>query len=138
MPLTQNMCSVVILSGFSMDLVTTVRLDPEGPPQLLALIEHFNRACNELSRLAFESKTFGWLALQLSGKHEAKLIYRRGKFVLYQVYERPEGDEQEANDWLGCDLGIVNILAAAMRRNFPERRSTSSGGSMPTACATCN
>jgi putative transposase len=178
-----------------MNLVTTVRLDPEDPRQLLALIEHFNRACNALSKLAFESRTFGWLALQrasyywlrseyglsaaqavvavrkvayaysdhkrrghlakfskrgaipiykhgfkrdrtvafyglripframegiqLSGKHEAKLIYRRGKFVLYQVYERPEGDEQEANDWLGCDLGMVNILADSDEKNNP-------------------
>jgi putative transposase len=39
------------------------------------------------------------------------LIYRRGKFVLYQVYERPESEVHEATDWLGCDLGIVNILA---------------------------
>jgi putative transposase len=178
-----------------MNLVTTVRLDPEDSRPLLALIEHFNYACNELSRLAFESKTFGWLALQrasyhwlrseyglnaaqavvavrkvayaysdnkrrdhlakfskrgaipiyrhsfkrdgtvafyglrvpfraregisLSGKHEAKLIYRRGKFVLYQVYEGPQAALQEASDWLGCDLGIVNILADSDEKNEP-------------------
>jgi putative transposase len=178
-----------------MNLVTTVRLDPEDPRQLLALIEHFNRACNALSRLAFESKTFGWLALQrasyhwlrneyglnaaqavvavrkvayaysdhkrrghlakfarrgsipiyrhsfkrdgtvafygqripfrlrerisLSGKHESRLIYRRRKFVLYQVYEEPEGQLQEATDWLGCDLGIVNILADSDEKKYP-------------------
>jgi putative transposase len=178
-----------------MNLVTTVRLDPADPSQLLGLIEHFNNACNELSRLAFESKTFGWLALQrasyhwlrreyglraaeavvavrkvayaysdrkrrahvakfarrgaipiykhsfkrdgtiafyglripframdgipFSGKHEAKLSYRRGKFVLYQVYEKPEGELKEANDWLGCDLGIVNILADSDEKNEP-------------------
>jgi hypothetical protein len=52
-----------------MNLVTTVRLDPEDPRQLLALIEHFNRACNARSRLAFDSKTFGWLALQRASYH---------------------------------------------------------------------
>jgi hypothetical protein len=57
--LSQNMRSVIILDRFAMNLVTTVRLEPEDPRQLLALIEHFNYACNELSRLAFDSKTFG-------------------------------------------------------------------------------
>jgi hypothetical protein len=52
-----------------MNLVTTVRLDPEHPRQLLARIEHFNHACNEPSRFAFESKTFGWLALQRASYH---------------------------------------------------------------------
>jgi putative transposase len=194
-PLTKNICSVIILDRFAVNLVTTVRLDPEDPRQLLALIEHFNRTCNALSKLAFESKTFGWLALQrasyhwlrseyglnaaqavvavrkvayaysdhkrrghiakfakrgaipiykhsfkrdgtlafygkrvpfraaegipLSGKHEAQLIYRRRKFVLYQVYERPEGDLHEATDWLGCDLGIVNILTDSDEKNEP-------------------
>jgi putative transposase len=179
-----------------MNLVTTIRLDPEDPRQLLALIEHFNRACTALSKLAFESKTFGWLALQrasyhwlrkeyglnaaeavvavrkvayaysepkrrthranfarrgaipiykhsfkrdgkvaiygqripfrtvdgisLSGKHQAQLMYRRGKFVLYQVYERPEGELQDAKDWLGCDLGIVNILADSDEKTYTE------------------
>ncbi len=60
----QNKCSDIIRDGVSMKLVTTVRLDSEDPHQLLALIEHFNYACNELSKLAFESRTFGWFALQ--------------------------------------------------------------------------
>jgi putative transposase len=57
--------------------------------------------------------------ISLSGKHEAKLLYRRRKFVLYQVYERPSGELHEADDWLGCDLGIVNILADSDEKNNP-------------------
>jgi putative transposase len=57
------------------NLVTTVRLYPEDPRQLLALIEHFNRACNALSKLAFASKTFGWLALQRASYHWLRKEY---------------------------------------------------------------
>ena len=193
-----------------MKLVTTVRLDPPNPQELLARIETFNSACNALSARAFQSKTFGWLALQragypwlrqefglraaeavvavrkvayaysdarrrkqvarfarygampiyqhsfkregavaffgmripfrarlgvdLSGRHEGRLVYRRGKFVLYQVYEEPEGEAEAAHDYLGCDLGIVNLLAdsdgvtysgesvEARRRRWAHRR----------------
>jgi hypothetical protein len=53
-----------------MNLVTTIRLDSEDPRQLLALIEHFNRACNALSQLAFESKAFGLLSLPEATLHD--------------------------------------------------------------------
>jgi putative transposase len=42
--------------------------------------------------------------------------------VLYQVYERPKGDLQVANDWLGCDLGIVNILADSDEKSEPGQK----------------
>jgi hypothetical protein len=74
-PLTSNMCSVMISDRNAMNLVTTVRVDPEDPRQLLAVIEHFNRACNALSRLAFETKTFGWLALQRAFYHWLRREY---------------------------------------------------------------
>jgi putative transposase len=195
-----------------MKLVTTVRLLPDDPHSLLEFMEHFNRACNALSDLAFEKRLFAWHPLQqaayhwlrkefglkaaeavvairkvayaysdskrrgtlahfrlrgaipiykhsykragtvlvhgmripflarpgmqLSGKHEAQLAYRRGKFVLYQVYELPDGKEPaQPADWLGCDLGIVNILADsdgvtysgkgidAYRRRYERRRA---------------
>jgi len=52
-----------------MKLVTTIRLDPEDPAELLARIEHFNTACNALSKLAFEEKVFSWLPLQRAAYH---------------------------------------------------------------------
>jgi len=45
-----------------MNLVTTLRLDPPDPQELLGRIENFNSACNALSEHAFQSKTFGRLA----------------------------------------------------------------------------
>ena len=52
-----------------MNLVTTVRLDPADPRELLAHIRNFNRACNALSELAFKTEIFGWLALQRAAYH---------------------------------------------------------------------
>lgn len=40
---------------------------------------------------------------------EADLIYRNGKFFLHQVCEIVESDEYDPTDWLGIDLGIVNL-----------------------------
>lgn len=48
--------------------------------------------------------------IALSGKHEATLIYRQGRFFIHQVVEVSEGDIYEPQGFLGCDLGIVNIL----------------------------
>jgi len=192
-----------------MKLVTMVRLFPEDN-NLLAMIEQFNHACNELSKLAFDSNIFNWLGLQrasyhwlrkefglnaaqavtavrkvayaysnkknrksivgfdargaipvykhsykrdgivciyglripfkaradinLSGQYEAKLKYEHGKFILYQVYQKDEIEPYEPSEWLGCDLGIVNILVDSdgkifnggdvedIRRKFSHRR----------------
>lgn len=46
----------------------------------------------------------------LSSKHEAKLVYRDGRLYLYQVIDIPEPPPFDPKGWLGCDLGIVNIL----------------------------
>lgn len=170
-----------------MKLVTTIKLLPENKSELLIMMEQFNIACNALSKIAFNEKLFGWLALQrrvyhwlrheyglsgaqavvavrkvayvysnksrrnkvakfslrgaipiyqhsykrdnliklygltipfqarsdvpLSGKYEAKLIYDHGKFMLHQVIEVPEGTSIEPTEIIGCDIGMVNLLA---------------------------
>jgi IS605 OrfB family transposase len=42
-------------------------------------------------------------------KGQADLVYRRGKWYLYCTIEMPEGTPIEPADFLGVDLGIVNI-----------------------------
>jgi len=41
---------------------------------------------------------------------EGKLVCRDGEFFIQQSVEVEEPEEYEPSGWLGCDLGIVNIL----------------------------
>ncbi|GIL24650.1 MAG: transposase [Bacteroidota bacterium] len=74
------------------------------------------------------------LALLLSMQGEADLVYRRGEFYLYQTCEVEEPPADDVDEFLGVDLGIVNIATdsdgetysgAAIeecRRKFAHRR----------------
>lgn len=42
---------------------------------------------------------------------QAYLIYRDGQFSLVVVVDGPEPPPLDPDDWLGVDLGIVNIAA---------------------------
>ena len=78
----------------------------------------------------------------LSGKREAKLVYRNGGFFLFQVIDAPEAIPMETQDALGCDLGIVRLLTdsdgtfysgeaveRARRRHGHRRRNLQRNGS---------
>jgi IS605 OrfB family transposase len=41
---------------------------------------------------------------------QAILSYRNGKLIIYQTIVVSEPEQYEPKDWLGCDLGIKNIL----------------------------
>ncbi len=41
---------------------------------------------------------------------QATLSYRNDKLIIHQTIEIPELEQYEPKDWLGCDLGIKNIL----------------------------
>lgn len=49
------------------------------------------------------------LALHQSRQGEADLVYRNGEFFLYQTCDIQEPEAQPADDFLGVDLGVVNI-----------------------------
>ena len=57
-------------------------------------------------RYPFQSRE----GIELSSKHQAWLIFRDGKYFIHQVIEAPEPTPYEPQGFLGCDLGIVNIL----------------------------
>jgi IS605 OrfB family transposase len=46
----------------------------------------------------------------LSSRHQAVLCYRRGKFILHQVLEVDVPAPTPVQEYLGCDLGTVNLL----------------------------
>ncbi len=46
----------------------------------------------------------------VSSRHQAVLCYRRGKFILHQVVEVDVPAPAPVQDYLGCDLGTVNLL----------------------------
>ncbi len=47
---------------------------------------------------------------QLSSRRQAVLCYRRGKFILHQAVEVDVPASAPVRDYLGCDLGTVNLL----------------------------
>ncbi len=47
---------------------------------------------------------------ELSSRHQAVLCYRRGKFILHQVVEVNVPAPASVQEYLGCDLGTVNLL----------------------------
>jgi IS605 OrfB family transposase len=47
---------------------------------------------------------------ELSSRHQAVLCYRRGKFILHQVVEIDVPAPAPVEEYLGCDLGTVNLL----------------------------
>src|SRR5215471_7583599 len=57
----------------------------------------------------------------LSGKKQAVLTYRHGKFILLQALESPSVPAAERKDYLGCDLGVVNLLTDSEGQRFGGR-----------------
>lgn len=55
-------------------------------------------------------------------KGESDLIFRKGKWYLNVTVEVPEQRENEAVDWLGIDLGLVNIAKSSDGQAFGDAR----------------
>jgi IS605 OrfB family transposase len=51
-------------------------------------------------------------------RNSAKLVYRQGQFYLQAAAEVPEANLQEASDFLGVDLGIVNLATVSNGKTF--------------------
>ena len=60
--------------------------------------------------------------VMLSSKHQATLVYRDGRFFMHQVIDQPEAAPIAPSNFLGCDLGIVNILADSDGKTYAGGR----------------
>lgn len=54
-------------------------------------------------------------------KGEADLIYRKGKFYLFQTCEVPDEDIQDVEEFLGVDFGLVEIATLNNGKKFSSK-----------------
>ena len=60
---------------------------------------------------------------RLSGGRQAVLCYRRGKFILHQAVEVDVPAAATVHDYLGCDLGTVNLLTDSEQEAYKIGRA---------------
>ena len=46
-------------------------------------------------------------------KGEADLVYKKGKFYLFQTVDVPEEDIEDVEEFIGCDFGITSIVTTS-------------------------
>ena len=46
-------------------------------------------------------------------KGEADLVYKKGKFYLFQTVDVPEEDVKDVEEWIGCDFGLNTLVATS-------------------------
>ena len=46
-------------------------------------------------------------------KGEANLVYKKGKFYLFQTIDVPEEDVEDVEEFIGCDFGLTTIIATS-------------------------
>lgn len=46
-------------------------------------------------------------------KGEADLVYKKGKFYLFQTVDVPEEDVEDVEDFVGCDFGLTDIVVTS-------------------------
>lgn len=61
------------------------------------------------------------LALLATMQGEADLVYRRGSFYLYQTCEVDEPPTDEVDEFLGVDLGVVNLATDSDGETYSSR-----------------
>ena len=55
-------------------------------------------------------------------KGEADLVYRNGKFYLLQTIDFPEESIKDVKDFIGVDLGIVNLATTSTGKSFTGKQ----------------
>lgn len=74
-------------------------------------IKHLPYVCRDSQRKLLELR-----------RGEADLILQRGKWYLHVTVDVPDAQEREALDWLGIDLGLVNLAQDSDGRTYGGAR----------------
>lgn len=54
-------------------------------------------------------------------KGEADLVFKKGKFYLFQTVEVPEEDIKDIESFIGCDFGLVDICTLSNGKSFNSK-----------------
>ena len=55
-------------------------------------------------------------------KGEADLVYKKGKFYLFQTIDVPEEDVDDVEEFIGVDMGLLEIAALSNGKNFSSKK----------------
>lgn len=55
-------------------------------------------------------------------KGEADLVYKKGKFYLFQTVDVPEEDVEDVEEFIGVDMGLLEIAALSNGENFSSKK----------------
>jgi IS605 OrfB family transposase len=55
-------------------------------------------------------------------KGEADLVYKKGKFYLFQTVEVPEDDVKDIEEFIGVDFGIINLATTSDGKSFSGKQ----------------
>lgn len=57
-------------------------------------------------------------------KGEADLVFKKGKFYLFQTVEVPEEDIRDIEGFIGCDFGLIDICTMSTGKAFNSKEIT--------------
>jgi putative transposase len=55
-------------------------------------------------------------------KGEADLVYKKGKFYLFQTVDVPEEDVDDVEEFIGVDMGLIEIAALSNGKSFNSKK----------------
>ena len=55
-------------------------------------------------------------------KGEADLVYKKGKFYLFQTVDIPEEDVEDVETFVGVDFGLVSIATLSNGKEFNSKK----------------
>ena len=55
-------------------------------------------------------------------KGEANLVYKKGKFYLFQTVDVPEEDVDDVEEFIGVDMGLIEIAALSNGKSFNSKK----------------